>query len=76
MRFFDIPKEYGNEIQGNNVESGLQARYMPFPVPTYAQIEMMGDIHGHFCTNLTVGYDLRGGQVVFDIRISILFLCV
>ena len=30
LHFVDIPKDYQNEIQGDNVAIGLQARYRPF----------------------------------------------
>jgi outer membrane protein len=42
LRFFDIPREYQNQIQGDNMMWGLQARYNPFG-PWFVALEAMTD---------------------------------
>ena len=54
LRFFDIPAEYQNEIQGNNVLWGLKIRYKPIRF-TYTDVELLSDVYGHFLSELRLG---------------------
>ena len=38
LRFFDIPKEYQNEVQGDNVMWGAQVTYQPIG-PSFLNFE-------------------------------------
>ena len=57
LRFFDIPKEYQNEVQGNNVMWGLQATYKPFDLP-YLDLELLSDWLGNVSSNVRLGINI------------------
>lgn len=46
LRFFDIPEQYQNEIQGDTADWGLQARYRPVSM-LHFDFEAMSDWDGH-----------------------------
>jgi outer membrane protein len=53
-RYFDIPFEYQNLIQGDTVDFGLQARYFTMGI-THADAELMSDPEGHVSANFRFG---------------------
>ncbi len=65
LRFFDIPQEYQNQVQGDNVDWGLQARYQPFPW-SYLNLELLSDWHGNFSGNARLGLDIYTGGFNID----------
>ena len=60
MHFFDIPKQYQNEVQGDNVDWGLQAKYQPFPI-SFLQLELLSDWEKNISSNARLGLDLYQG---------------
>jgi outer membrane protein len=54
LRFFDIPAEFQNEIQGDQTLWGAQARYSPFG-PWHLDVEFMTDADGRTLGNLRAG---------------------
>ena len=46
LRFFDIPEEFQNEIQGDTADWGLQARYQPLSM-LHFDLEALADWNGH-----------------------------
>ncbi len=54
MRFFDIPSELQNEIQGDAVLWGLQTRYSPGG-PWHLDLEALSDLSGHEVLNARAG---------------------
>jgi outer membrane protein len=64
LRFFDIPKEYQNQVQGDNVEWGLQATYKPFELP-HLDLELLSDWLGNFSSNVRLGinFDNHGFRI-------------
>jgi len=65
MRFFDIPQQYQNLVQGDNVDWGFQAKYQPFAM-TYLDIEGLSDYEGNISSNVRAGLDIYTGG--FNIR--------
>lgn len=60
LHFVDIPKEYQNEIQGDNVGVGIQARYRPLKLH-YLDMELMNDYWGAWFSNLRLGSEFYTG---------------
>ncbi len=54
LRFFDIPSEFQNTIQANNVLWGAKIRYKPINF-TYADFELLSDVMGHYLSNIRLG---------------------
>jgi outer membrane protein len=54
IRFFDIPQDLQNQIQGDTFFYGLQARYAPFG-PWHLDLEVLGDLKGHELANARLG---------------------
>lgn len=54
LRFFDIPAEYQNQIQGDQALWGAQARYAPFG-PWHLDLELMTDADGRTVGNVRAG---------------------
>jgi outer membrane protein len=54
LRFFDIPRDYQNEIQGDTGMFGLQARYTSFG-PWHLDFEVLSDLKGHEIVNARLG---------------------
>lgn len=70
--FFDAPAEVQNEIQGDNVDFGLQARYA-LPYSLYLEGEIMSDVvvtndvwRGNPTANLRLAHELGGRGLRFD----------
>jgi len=58
LRFFDIPKDIQNEVQGNNILWGGKVRYKPIRF-SYADFELLSDWMGHFLSNIRLGMDYK-----------------
>lgn len=56
LRFFDIPKDYQNEVQGDTVDFGLRYRFQALD-DTYADLELMTDDHGRWHANVWFWHD-------------------
>jgi len=59
MHFVDLPDEYQNKVQPNNVDYGVRARWF-FSAPFFAEIEPMLDFDSMFSTNLRIGLFHKG----------------
>ena len=55
MRFFDVPAEYQNQVQGDTFMWGLQGRYTPFDGPWHLDLEALSDLEGHEVLNARMG---------------------
>jgi outer membrane protein len=60
-RFFDIPAEYQNQIRGNGLDLGLQARYY-VNQDLETSFELMSDDEGRFFSNLNGRYFWESGS--------------
>ena len=60
-RFFDIPAEYQNQIRGNGLDLGLQARYY-VNQDLETSFELMSDDEGRFFSNLNGRYYWESGS--------------
>ncbi len=71
LRFFDIPAEYQNQIQGNNILMGAKFRYKPIKF-TYTDFELLSDVYSHFLSNLRLGLAYKtenfNGQVFGELQ--------
>lgn len=65
LHFFDFPAEYQNQLQGDNVDWGLRAKY-GFASWSYADIEFMSDWNGNVSSNLRLGYKSETNSFRFD----------
>ena len=54
IRFFDIPVDLQNQIQGDTFFYGLQGRYAPFG-PWHLYLEVLSDLKGHELANARLG---------------------
>jgi outer membrane protein len=52
MRFFDIPAEYQNAVQGDTIDLGFQAR-KSFSSDSFLDIELFSDLQGNPYANLS-----------------------
>ncbi len=64
VHFFDIPEEIQNQVQGDNVDWGLQMQYRPVEW-SYADFELMMDWRANFHANLFLQTDLFLGNLEF-----------
>jgi len=60
-RYFDIPAEFQNAIQGNAVDLGLQYKYK-FNSQFNTELELMNDRHGRSHANITGNYRWSSGN--------------
>ena len=65
MHFVDLPDEYQNKVQPNNVDYGVRARWF-FSTPFFAEIEPMLDFDSMFSTNLRIGLFHKGQRFLFN----------
>jgi outer membrane protein len=54
LRFFDIPSDIQNQIQGDTSMWGVQSRYSPFG-PWHLDLEILSDFKGHEIANARLG---------------------
>ncbi len=69
MRFFDIPAEYQNEVQGDTVDLGFQAR-KNFSENSFLDIEIFSDLKGNPYANLTKQWYFQHNSWEFMPRVS------
>ena len=69
MRFFDIPAEYQNAVQGDTVDLGLQAR-RHFSENSFLDIELFSDFKGNPYANLTKQWYFQHNSWEFMPQIS------
>jgi len=62
LRFFDIPKDFQNEIQEDAVDLGLQLRYLPNE-NVFVEFEILSDMDYQFHANLRTGLELEHGNL-------------
>lgn len=69
MRFFDIPKEYQNAIQGDTIDFGVQWRkeYRP---DTFLDVELFSDLDGRAYGNIGNSWELEYGDFEFKPSIT------
>lgn len=67
FRFFDIPAEYQNKLQGAGIDLGLQYQYLITPHFPF-QLELLSDNKGNAYVNNRVSYQLDLGD--FDVDFS------
>ncbi len=65
LHFVDIPKDFQNEIQGDILEVGLQAKYRPLDWQ-YLDLEIMNDYYGAWSSNVRLGADFTTGAFRLD----------
>jgi outer membrane protein len=65
LHFVDIPKEYQNEVQGDNIRIGLQAKYNPLDWQ-YIDLEITNDSWGSWASNIRFGADFSTGVFQLD----------
>lgn len=63
-RFFDIPKEYQNEVRESGLDLGGQLTYH-FTDWFHTDFEVLSDRSGRFYANLTPGFELERGAWQF-----------
>ncbi|MCJ8318397.1 MAG: MipA/OmpV family protein [Colwellia sp.] len=64
MRFFDIPAEYQNQIQGDNIDLGFQWRNT-YQEDTHLDVEIFSDINGRFYGNISNSWYIEHGDWEF-----------
>lgn len=68
MRFFDIPQEYQNAVQGDSVDFGFQWR-KKYSENGFVVADVMSDLDGRLYSNLTGEWRFRYGD--FDFKPSV-----
>lgn len=69
MRFFDIPAEYQNEVQGDTVDLGFQAR-KSFSNDSFLDIELFSDLEGNPYANLSQSWYFQHNSWEFMPKVS------
>ncbi|TPH18038.1 MipA/OmpV family protein [Litorilituus lipolyticus] len=69
MRFFDIPAEYQNAVQGDTIDLGIQAR-RHFSKHSFLDVEFFTDLEGNPYGNLTKQWYLQYGSWEFMPKVS------
>lgn len=69
MRFFDIPAEYQNAVQGDTIDLGLQARRQ-FSKDSFLDVELFTDLEGNPYGNVTKQWYLQYNSWEFMPKIS------
>lgn len=62
VHFFDIPSDYQNEVQGDNVDTGLQVLWKPRPAWSLG-FDVSTDFGGRPSANLVAAYDYNTGRL-------------
>ena len=57
--YFDIPAEFQNQIQGDTIDWGIQAKWTPSP-GTFVELEGLSDTDGHTSAIARVGFSREG----------------
>jgi len=69
MRFFDIPAEYQNEVQGDTIDIGFQAR-KSFSENSFFDIEVFSDLEGNPYGNLSQSWYFQHDSWEFMPKVS------
>ncbi|PKI12602.1 MipA/OmpV family protein [Colwellia sp. 12G3] len=69
MRFFDIPAEYQNEVQGDTVDLGFQAR-KSFSKGSFFDVELFSDLEGNPYANLSQSWYFQHDSWEFMPKVS------
>jgi len=69
MRFFDIPAEYQNEVQGDTIDLGFQAR-KSFYNNSFLDVELFSDLEGNPYANLSQSWYFHYDSWEFIPKIS------
>ena len=69
MRFFDIPTEYQNEVQGDTVDLGFQAR-KSFSQDSFFDVELFSDLEGNPYANLSQSWYFQHDNWEFMPKLS------
>ncbi len=65
LRFFDIPQKYQNQIQGDDVHWGLQARFYPWWA-SFFDVELMTEWHKKIHANFRAGIAKQGEKYSYE----------
>jgi outer membrane protein len=66
VRFLDIPVEYQNQVQGDDVHWGVQARFSPVWA-TFADVEVMTSWNGRLSSNFRAGLEDFGRKLDYQV---------
>jgi outer membrane protein len=69
MRFFDIPAEYQNAVQGDTIDLGFQAR-RSFSNDSFLDIELFSDLEGNPYANLSQSWYFQHNSWEFMPKMS------
>jgi outer membrane protein len=69
MRFFDIPAEYQNEVQGDTIDLGFQAR-KSFSNGSFLDLELFSDLEGNPYANLSQSWYFKYNSWEFMPKVS------
>jgi len=69
MRFFDIPAEYQNAVQGDTIDLGFQAR-KSFSEKSFLDIELFSDLEGNPYANLSQSWYFQHNSWEFMPKVS------
>ena len=69
MRFFDIPAEYQNEVQGDTIDLGFQAR-KSFSENSFFDVELFSDLEGNPYANLSQSWYFQHDSWEFMPKVS------
>lgn len=61
MHFFDIPRQYQNEVQGDRGDWGAQVRFKPSD-RLFMDLEALSDLGGHASGHARVGTEIPGNR--------------
>ncbi len=69
MRFFDIPAEYQNEVQGDTIDLGFQAR-KTFSNDSFFDVELFSDLEGNPYANASQSWYFQHNSWEFMPKVS------
>lgn len=69
MRFFDIPEEFQNAVQGDTIDVGFQAR-KSFSPGSFLDVEIFGDLNGNPYANLSQSWFFQHDDWTFMPKIN------
>ncbi|MGB0936868.1 MAG: MipA/OmpV family protein [Colwellia sp.] len=72
MRFFDIPAEYQNQVQGDNIDLGVQWRTSTGK-NSFIDLEVFSDLHGNPYANISKSWYLKYGSLEVMPKINVRF---
>ena len=72
LRFFDIPAEYQNQVQGDTIDLGLQAR-RHFDNDSFLDVELFSDLEGNPYGNISQSWYMQHNSWEFMPKVSARF---